>query len=225
MNKRTFAHSLMGVAFAAALATPASASIFSNYTFPDSLPGFALNTSNSILNGILIGFTPPNPSVPQNPFMLFDDPANPVLVSPGPCLCSFEMSFLGSALPAVQYPPQPIFNPDGNVNTTGFSFTAGDHLFQVAFSISGPGAVTTWAAFNPQPDPPADFFAGQVGFANAEDPQISFNIFDNGTPIQFSPAATPLPAAFPLFATGLGVMGWLSRRRKQKASATALTTA
>jgi hypothetical protein len=28
--------------------------------------------------------------------------------------------------------------------------------------------------------------------------------------------ATPLPAALPLFATGLGVMGWLSRRRKQK---------
>jgi hypothetical protein len=28
---------------------------------------------------------------------------------------------------------------------------------------------------------------------------------------------TPLPAALPLFATGLGVMGWLAKRRKQKA--------
>jgi hypothetical protein len=28
-------------------------------------------------------------------------------------------------------------------------------------------------------------------------------------------AATPLPAAFPLFAGGLGLMGWLSRRRKR----------
>jgi hypothetical protein len=29
-------------------------------------------------------------------------------------------------------------------------------------------------------------------------------------------SATPLPAALPLFATGLGVMGWLARRRKWK---------
>jgi hypothetical protein len=29
-------------------------------------------------------------------------------------------------------------------------------------------------------------------------------------------STTPLPAALPLFATGLGLMGWLSRRRKQK---------
>jgi hypothetical protein len=32
-------------------------------------------------------------------------------------------------------------------------------------------------------------------------------------------AQTPLPAALPLFATGLGVMGWLGRRRKRKARA------
>jgi hypothetical protein len=32
-------------------------------------------------------------------------------------------------------------------------------------------------------------------------------------------AQTPLPAALPLFATGLGVMGWLARRRKRKAAA------
>jgi probable HAF family extracellular repeat protein len=30
---------------------------------------------------------------------------------------------------------------------------------------------------------------------------------------------TPLPAALPLFASGLGIMGWLARRRKQKAAA------
>jgi hypothetical protein len=33
--------------------------------------------------------------------------------------------------------------------------------------------------------------------------------------------ATPLPAALPLFATGLGVMGWLARRRKRKNAALA----
>ncbi len=37
-------------------------------------------------------------------------------------------------------------------------------------------------------------------------------------------ASTPLPAALPLFAGGLGVMGWLARRRKRK-NAAALATA
>jgi hypothetical protein len=32
-------------------------------------------------------------------------------------------------------------------------------------------------------------------------------------------AQTPLPAALPLYATGLGVMGWLARRRKHKNAA------
>jgi hypothetical protein len=32
-----------------------------------------------------------------------------------------------------------------------------------------------------------------------------------------APTATPLPAALPLFASGLGVMGWYARRRKRKA--------
>jgi hypothetical protein len=36
-----------------------------------------------------------------------------------------------------------------------------------------------------------------------------------------APSATPLPAALPLFASGLGVMGWLARRRKRKAQAAA----
>jgi hypothetical protein len=33
--------------------------------------------------------------------------------------------------------------------------------------------------------------------------------------------ATPIPAALPLFASGLGLMGWLSRRRKRNTSALA----
>jgi hypothetical protein len=36
-----------------------------------------------------------------------------------------------------------------------------------------------------------------------------------------TPAATPLPAALPLFATGLGVMGFLAKRRKRKNAALA----
>jgi hypothetical protein len=32
----------------------------------------------------------------------------------------------------------------------------------------------------------------------------------------FTPSPTPIPAALPLFATSLGVMGWFGRRRKRK---------
>jgi len=35
----------------------------------------------------------------------------------------------------------------------------------------------------------------------------------------YSPLATPLPAALPLFASGFGLMGFLARRRKQKHAA------
>ena len=49
--------------------------------------------------------------------------------------------------------------------------------------------------------------------------------FFEGTNVQVSGtadplvSATPIPAAFPLFAGGLGMMGWLSRRRKRKVAA------
>lgn len=36
-----------------------------------------------------------------------------------------------------------------------------------------------------------------------------------------SSAAVPLPASLPLFASGLGLMGWLARRKKRKAAAEA----
>lgn len=39
--------------------------------------------------------------------------------------------------------------------------------------------------------------------------------------LSFAPAATPLPAALPLFATGLGALGLFGWRRKRKAYATA----
>jgi hypothetical protein len=41
----------------------------------------------------------------------------------------------------------------------------------------------------------------------------------NGIPSDFGTSATPLPAAFPLFATGLGALGLLGWRRKRKQAA------
>ncbi len=48
--------------------------------------------------------------------------------------------------------------------------------------------------------------------------------FNNDNPGNFSPAtvaATPLPAALPLFAGGLGLIGMIGLRKKRKAVATA----
>ena len=36
-----------------------------------------------------------------------------------------------------------------------------------------------------------------------------------------APGTTPIPAALPLFASGLGMLGWVARRRKKKAIASA----
>ena len=41
---------------------------------------------------------------------------------------------------------------------------------------------------------------------------------NDSTAINASLSSTPLPAALPLFATGLGVMGWLARRKKRNAA-------
>jgi hypothetical protein len=43
----------------------------------------------------------------------------------------------------------------------------------------------------------------------------------NGQEVDFDITVTPLPAALPLFAGGLGLLGMFARRRKQKASAIA----
>ena len=80
-------------------------------------------------------------------------------------------------------------------------------------------------------------FGGAITFAHFDsnlgsfhlvlllDPVVPINngfLFDNSgqhglaTPISFE-VATPLPAALPLFATGLGVLGLLGWRRKRKA--------
>jgi hypothetical protein len=40
---------------------------------------------------------------------------------------------------------------------------------------------------------------------------------NGGTAVVVEP--TPLPAAFPLFASGLGLMGWFARRKKRRAAA------
>ena len=47
----------------------------------------------------------------------------------------------------------------------------------------------------------------------------SITIASSQPAFEFANLVTPIPAALPLFATGLGVMGWFARRRKRQQSA------
>jgi hypothetical protein len=206
----------------AAATVPAHATPY-NYVFPDGGVGFALTSTGGPLNpGVLVGFNPqPDPPVFGKTIITLADPANPVLVSPGPChdsVCTstynLEMSFQGIGNPVFSIPKP---NSDG---FTSFSFMTGaagiGHQFDVTLHVTGPTSIESWVAFNPQPDPPADWFAFQVGFGTAGDPDLGFSVAEDGNPLQFQLAATPLPAGLPLLATGLGAMGLVSWRRRAR---------
>ena len=66
-----------------------------------------------------------------------------------------------------------------------------------------------------------DFFAGGVEYQLSAFTHFGFNFYDlgrsfEGASVDFSIAETPLPAALPLFATGIGALGLLGWRRKRK---------
>jgi len=70
--------------------------------------------------------------------------------------------------------------------------------------------------------PAALIAAGQgsilVGYAGLRDAGFQISLLGTGSLID-PPSPTPLPAAFPLFATGLGAVGLFGWRRKRKANA------
>ncbi|HXW64800.1 MAG TPA: VPLPA-CTERM sorting domain-containing protein [Burkholderiaceae bacterium] len=64
---------------------------------------------------------------------------------------------------------------------------------------------------------------GSASCAASVDPTITAPGLPNGLTLEFSPnlAATPLPAALPLFASGLGALGLFGWRRKRNSAAVA----
>jgi hypothetical protein len=88
---------------------------------------------------------------------------------------------------------------DANGNTHGFLFNLNNDTFQILDDPSGIGT-TTLNGIND--------LNQLVGFYVANENTIG---------LLADPTVTPLPASFPLFATGLGALGLLGWRRKRKA--------
>ena len=111
-----------------------------------------------------------------------------------------------------------------NINlgsTFGFLYNSTSGAFEVGGTASGVFAVTNntddfqlfIANFLSGTPTISTFFYSQASNADIFDANAA------ASSVSVSLAATPLPAALPLFATGLGVMGFLARRRKRKAAA------
>jgi hypothetical protein len=121
-----------------------------------------------------------------------------------------------------------------------FTFTTTDPNAQLdisPFGTPGPGNTTALQIFWGNPPGPPNNLTFDSGFsersilvgagswaffvtlvASANDPPIGFELDDGGVTLS-NPLAAPLPAALPLFAGGLGIIGLVSRRRRRKTSA------
>jgi hypothetical protein len=96
----------------------------------------------------------------------------------------------------------------------GFSvFTNSDPSNAALFALFANGSFQ----YNPSPGFTGETtFTYQAGGVGASAPNL---ILSNVATVHIEVGATPLPAALPLFATGLGAIGLLGSRRKRKAQA------
>ena len=188
-----------------------------NYMFPDGIMGFALQTNGGPINpGVLVGFNPqPDPPATPEAFLDLANPLRPSIAQAGDSsVFKFELSFTdldaGLLLPAVQSP-----NTDGE---TGFQFVLGDgSVFVADLTFSGPGGVSSWVSFNPQPDPPGSPIGYTVTFAG--DASVAIELSVNGVPLSF--AAVPEASAWALMCLGFATIGGLAWRKRRALEASA----
>lgn len=181
-----------------------------NYVFPDGITGFALQTSGGPINpGVLVGFNPqPDPPGTPEPFLDLANPLRPSIIQEADgSVFKFELSFTGLdaglLLPAVQKP-----NADGR---TSFQFVLGDgSVFVADLTFSGPGGVSGWVSFNPQPDPPGSPIGYTVTFRG--DASVALQLSENGTPLSFS--AVPDASTWALMGLGFAAVGALAWRKR-----------
>ena len=101
---------------------------------------------------------------------------------------------------------------DANINQNGGSQTPFDWVLGDGTDLTMFNGATEFQGFSP--------LGGTVGLVTYFGPW-GFSGGSSDTVLTLTPVATPLPAALPLFATGLGALGLLGSRRKRKAQATA----
>jgi hypothetical protein len=215
-----------GLAVSAAPAVAADGSVFPpNFRFGDGLDGFRLVSHGGVVNpGVLVGFNPqPDPpgdtrvGLPHSTLQITDGTSNTIFnpVADRPFILHFSVLGLGDS--HLDLPPAP--NSDGR---TGFRHVAGDHVFDINFAF-GPGPVAdgSWVAFNPQPDPPGNWFSAGLEFVG--DPWVTFTVAEDGQLLSFdlAPAAgAPEPGTWALVLGGLFAMGG-ALRLARRASITA----
>lgn len=225
------AQALLAAAALFAVATPAVAAgigsgLGANYTFPDGSPGFALNLSTSdgsntltsdglLLPAVLVEFNP-QPDPPGKPlptFLSLTDPTKPTFTNTSTGPYTFVMSFLnllpGGCDPKTISAP----NSDGvgaGLSCSGALGTDPDVAIDVTLTFEGPAGITSWGAFNPQPDPPGDVAGFDLTFP--ADASLIVQISADNIPLDF---ALPEPGTLSLFGTALiGLAAWRRRRRR-----------
>jgi hypothetical protein len=129
--------------------------------------------------------------------------ANPLVVTFSQAIQNFQIDILNAISGDYEVSDNAGHTDFFNLPTTGGS------LQTVGFAATG--TIVQIAYLN---DANSSFGAGNWDFA------IDNVIFNQNT-VGGNNSATPLPAALPLFATGLGALGLLARRRKRKAAALA----
>lgn len=197
----------------AILAAPAAASaavnpyLTPNYTFPDGTIGFQLETADGLVNpGVLVGFNPqPDPPGTPEPYLDFANWFRPLVIQAADgSVFKFELSFTGLdatlLLPAVQQP-----NADGE---TSFRFEADGSVFVADLTFSGPGSVSSWVSFNPQPDPPGSPLGYYVSFGG--DASVALQLSEDGVPLSFM---VPEPSTWALMGFGFAALGLLGYRK------------
>ncbi len=119
---------------------------------------------------------------------------------------TFQNPVTNFSVLALGLPPTPLFDP-------GTSFTVSDNAGHTSFGATPLSGFLTLGL-----DAASSVFTITGGGTSSRAPAWDFAI-DN---VSFeTPAPVPLPAAFPLFASGLGMLGLLGRWRKHKAQAAA----
>lgn len=170
-------------------------------------------TFENIGYNILYGCDSNNPPNCKNPptFEGNEALANEVAADLATALNTLHVTGISGISTSEQQPYANVLIPFGwyNANVSG-PYSAWDHFCSSSYDACD---------YNNPPFPPGSWAANWTGNpllvdANGGNPAGGTSDFT-----LFTVANTPLPAALPLFATGLGAIGLLGWRRKRKASA------